>query len=109
MSHGEAFLSLFRTRFSSGLFLLDEPEAALSPKRQLSFLVLLNNLAEANRSQFIIATHSPIILSFPEATLLSFDGGKIESVSYKNTEHYEITRDFLQCPERYLSHLFRKD
>jgi predicted ATPase len=79
-SHGEAFLSLFSHRFEDGLYLLDEPEAALSPQRQLAFLRILYELTSQRVAQFIIATHSPIILSFPGATVWSLDDGRIESV-----------------------------
>lgn len=105
-SHGEAFLSLFSHRFEDGLYLLDEPEAALSPQRQLAFLSILNDLTTRGVAQFIIATHSPIILSFPGATVWSLDGGRITEVDYRDTEHYRVTRDFLESPDRYFRHLF---
>lgn len=105
-SHGEAFLSLFRHRFEDGLYLLDEPEAALSPQRQLAFLSILHDLTTRRVAQFIIATHSPIILAFPGATVWSLDGGRITEVDYRDTEHYRVTRDFLESPERYFRHLF---
>jgi predicted ATPase len=105
-SHGESFLSLFTNRFESGLYILDEPEAALSPARQLSFLAIIHDLVTSGHAQFIIATHSPIILSYPGATILSLDGDRISPVEYKETSHYKLTRRFLECPERYLRHLF---
>jgi predicted ATPase len=105
-SHGEAFLSVFRNRFEDGLYLLDEPEAALSPQRQLAFLGILHDLAAAGLAQFIIATHSPILLAFPGAVILSFDGDRIRTVEYRDTEHYKITKDFLDAPERYFKYLF---
>ncbi|HUK92238.1 MAG TPA: AAA family ATPase [Blastocatellia bacterium] len=105
-SHGESFLSLFTNRFESGLYILDEPEAALSPARQLSFLAIIHDLEASGHAQFIIATHSPIILSYPGATILSLDGDQISEIEYKQTSHYILTRDFLQCPERYLRRLF---
>jgi predicted ATPase len=105
-SHGESFLSLFANRFEQGLYLLDEPEAALSPQRQLSFLSIIHQLEKPGHAQFIIATHSPIILSYPGAVLLSFDGDGIEPIAYRETEHYRVTRDFLNAPERYFKHLF---
>ena len=105
-SHGESFLALFENRFEKGLYLLDEPEAALSPQRQLSFLKTIHNLERQNQAQFIIATHSPILLAYPEATLYSFDENDIQETSYKETEHYSLTRDFLNAPERYFKHLF---
>jgi predicted ATPase len=105
-SHGESFLSLFVNRFESGLYILDEPEAALSPARQLSFLTIIHDLEASGHAQFIIATHSPIILSYPGATILSLDGDRISEIEYKETDHYKLTREFLECPERYFKHLF---
>jgi predicted ATPase len=105
-SHGEAFLSLFSHRFEDGLYLLDEPEAALSPQRQLAFLSILHDLTSRRVAQFIIATHSPIILAFPGATVLSLDGDRITEVDYCKTEHFRVTRDFLESPERFFRYLF---
>lgn len=104
-SHGESFLSLFHNRFEDGLYILDEPEAALSPNRQLAFLALLHRLTRHGHAQFLIATHSPILLAFPGARILSLDGGAFEPVQYRETEHYRVTRSFLEAPERYLRHL----
>lgn len=108
-SHGEAFLSVFRNRFEDGLYLLDEPEAALSPQRQLAFLGILHDLAAAGVAQFIIATHSPILLAYPGAAILNFDGDRLRAVDYRDTEHYRITKDFLDAPERYFKYLFEPD
>jgi predicted ATPase len=105
-SHGEAFLSLFQNRFEDGLYLLDEPEAALSPQRQLAFLTILHELSAKKVAQFVIATHSPMLLTFPGATILSLDGGEIRSVTYQVTDHYRVTKDFLNAPERFYRHLF---
>lgn len=106
-SHGESFLSLFNNRFGGkGLYILDEPEAALSPTRQLSLLAILNRMEKEGESQFIIATHSPIILSYPSAEILYLDAGKVKSVAYRETEHYKLTKGFLENPERYFRHLF---
>jgi predicted ATPase len=105
-SHGEAFLSLFSHRFAEGLYLLDEPEAALSPQRQLAFLSILHDLTSRRVAQFVIATHSPILLAFPGATVLSMDGLRIHEVDYRETEHFRVTRDFLASPERFFRHLF---
>jgi predicted ATPase len=105
-SHGESFLSLFKQRFKQGIYILDEPEAALSPQRQLSFLRILHDLAEPGHAQFLIATHSPIILSYPGAVLLDLDGDAIRETSYRETKHYLVTRDFLNSPERFFKHLF---
>jgi predicted ATPase len=108
-SHGEAFLSVFRNRFEDGLYLLDEPEAALSPQRQLAFLGILHELTNAGVAQFIIATHSPMLLAFPGAVILTFDGERLEQVDYRDTEHYRITKDFLDAPERFFRYLFESD
>ena len=105
-SHGESFLSLFANRFEHGVYILDEPEAALSPQRQLSFLRIIHDLERPGHAQFLIATHSPIILSYPGAVLFSFDGDSIREIVYRETEHFLVTRDFLNSPERYFKHLF---
>jgi predicted ATPase len=106
-SHGESFLALFKNRFwKQGIYLLDEPEAALSPMRQLSFLALINKLEKSGKAQFIIATHSPILLSYPGAEVLSFDGESIKAIDYRETEHLKLTKAFLASPERYFKHLF---
>jgi predicted ATPase len=105
-SHGESFLSLFANRFEQGIYILDEPEAALSPQRQLSFLSIIHALEAPAHAQFLISTHSPILLSYPGAVLLSLDGDAIREVAYRDTEHYRVTRDFLNAPERYFKHLF---
>ena len=107
-SHGEAFLALFEHRFEDGLYILDEPEAALSPKRQLAFLRILHHLTAPRSAQFVIATHSPILLTFSGATVLSLDGGRIEEVDYRDTDHYRVTRDFLAAPEQFFRHLFEE-
>lgn len=104
-SHGEGFLTLFQARFvPEGLYLLDEPEAALSPTRQLTFIAALKQMVAEN-SQFIIATHSPIILAFPEAQILQFHEGRIREVQYEDLEHVKLTRDFLNHPESFLRYL----
>lgn len=104
-SHGESFMALFQARFvPGGLYLLDEPEAALSPMRQLTFISALKQMVEQN-SQFIIATHSPIILAFPDAEILSFDRGEVKRVQYDELEHVKLTKDFLNSPNSFLRHL----
>ena len=108
-SHGESFLALFAHRFDQGVFILDEPEAALSPQRQLSFLRIVHDLAATGRAQFLIATHSPMILAYPNAVLYSLDGDAIEEVAYEETRHFLITRDFLNSPARFFKHLFATD
>ena len=105
-SHGESFLSLVLHRFRGrGLYLLDEPEAALSPLRQLSLLRAMRDLVCA-QSQFIIATHSPILMAYPGAEIFTFGEDGIHSISYEETEHYQITRAFLENPARMLRELF---
>lgn len=107
-SHGEAFLSLFQNRFGGkAIYLLDEPEAALSPQRQLTFLRIIHDLEKSGEVQFIIATHSPILLGYPEAEILHFSEDGIRSIDYEETEHYQITRGFLENREGYLKHLFQ--
>ena len=108
-SHGESFLALFVNRFEQGLYILDEPEAALSPQRQLSFLRLIHQLETSGHAQFLVSTHSPILLAYPGAVLLSLDRAGITRVQYTDTEHYRLTKDFLACPERYFRHLFAPD
>jgi predicted ATPase len=108
-SHGESFLALFSNRFDRGIYLLDEPEAALSPRRQLSFLSIIHALATSGRAQFLIASHSPILLAYPGATLFSLDGGRLAEVNYQDTDHYTLTKQFLDAPERFFKHLFADD
>ena len=105
-SHGESFLALLLHRFGGkGIYLLDEPEAALSPMRQLAVLSRMKQLVD-DSSQFIIATHSPILLAYPGATILQIDDFGITEVTYRETEHYTVTRSFLENPDRMLAELF---
>jgi predicted ATPase len=108
-SHGESFLSLFSNRFEQGIYILDEPEAALSPQRQLSFLRIIHDLAAPGHAQFLISTHSPILLAYPGAVLLSLDGSSIQEIAYRETDHFLVTRDFLNSPDRYFRHLLRDE
>ena len=104
-SHGEAFLNFFQERLvPRGLYLMDEPEAALSPQRQLTLLAMILDLV-ADGAQFIIATHSPLLLAVPGARIYSFDASPISVVSWDETDHVRLTRDFLAAPERYLRNL----
>ena len=106
-SHGESFLSLFLNRFGGkGIYLLDEPEAALSPARQLAFLRIMHQLASGGEAQFVIATHSPILLGFPNARIFSFDAVPIAPVDYEDTDHYQITKSFLSRRDKMLEELF---
>jgi predicted ATPase len=108
-SHGESFMALVLHRLKgNGLYLFDEPEAALSPTRQLSLMVAMLGLVERG-SQFVIATHSPILLGYPGAEILQFGPGRITPVEYKETEHYVVTRAFLERPEKMLRELMGPD
>jgi predicted ATPase len=105
-THGESFFALFKYRFKdNGLYLMDEPEAALSPSRQLQFLALLHNYCQRG-CQFVIATHSPIIMAYPDAVIYVFDEKGIREVPYTETEHYRVTRGFLNNPQRSMAVLF---
>lgn len=105
-SHGEAFFTLFADRFNNeGIYILDEPEAALSPARQLAFLAMIHEYVQGG-AQFVIATHSPIIMAYPQARILHFGPEGIREQAYKETEHYRITRSFLESPERSFRELF---
>jgi predicted ATPase len=104
-SHGQSFLRLFQSRFvPEGLYLLDEPEAPLSPQSQLALIAMLKTMVE-ERSQFIIATHSPILLAFPGATIFTFDETPVRRVPYDELEHVSLTRAFLANPESFLRRL----
>lgn len=104
-SHGESFLRLFQSRLvPHGLYLLDEPEAPLSPQSQLAFMAMVGD-AVAEGAQFVIATHSPILLAYPGAAIYSFDELPARVVPYGALEHVRLTRDFLNAPEQYLRHL----
>ncbi|WP_080743651.1 AAA family ATPase [Bacillus clarus] len=105
-SHGESFFSLFMNRFSGeGLYILDEPEAALSPMRQLSMLIRMHELAEQG-SQFLIATHSPILMAYPESTIYSLTQDGIHESTLEDTEHYQTTKLFFENRDRLFHHLF---
>jgi len=108
-SHGEGFLSVMANRLGSGLYLFDEPESALSPDRQLSFLALLDDRVRHEGAQFIIATHSPLLLTYPEATILSFDEGPPHAVGLQDTEHFRITTMVLNHPEAFWRSLRRDE
>lgn len=96
-SHGQSIMSFFKARYAiKGLYLLDEPETALSPKTQLAPLDLLEKMSAAGHAQFLVATHSPILLSCPGATIYSFDHAPIQTVQYEDTEHYRTYREFME-------------
>ncbi|MCD6342629.1 MAG: AAA family ATPase, partial [Spirochaetaceae bacterium] len=94
-SHGESMMSYFRSRYAiKGLYLLDEPETALSPRSQLDLMKIIRENSEAGHAQFIITTHSPILLSFPGARIYSFDKSPLQTVKYEETDHFRLYRDF---------------
>lgn len=108
-SHGESFLALVQNRFfGHGLYILDEPEAALSPMRLLTLIAEIDRLVKKD-SQFIISTHSPMLLAFPHAEVLQLDSSGIKAVNYRDTEHYRTTRRFLENPEKMLKYLTGDD
>lgn len=95
-SHGESLMSLFRSRYKiKGLYLMDEPETALSPRSQLQLLEILDQMGRAGHAQFIIATHSPLLMACPGAQIYSFDQAPVKTISYEETQHYQIYRNFL--------------
>ncbi len=99
-SHGQSMMSFFRSRYRrKGIYLLDEPETALSPKTQLEMLSLLEAMGSNGHAQFFLATHSPILLACSGATIYSFDGSRIEPIRYEDTEHYRIFKEFLNRPK----------
>lgn len=102
-SHGQSLMSFFKSRYQlKGLYLLDEPETALSPRSQLEFLRILMKAGDGNHAQFIIASHSPLLMACPGATIYSFDHAYIKPVSYEETEHYQLYRSFMDDRRRYL-------
>lgn len=104
-SHGESFFALMLHRFGgNGFYVLDEPEAALSPSRQMAMLTRLHQLVQ-QRSQFVIATHSPILMAYPHADILQIGEDGLQRVEYRDTEHYRLTRAFLEQPQRMLDRL----
>jgi predicted ATPase len=109
-SHGETFLTLLELKFRrNGLFLLDEPEAALSPQRQLCFLVLMHDvLRKSKDAQFIISTHSPLLLGYPHAQILSFDEGRIHEIEYEEAAPMQIVRRFVNDRDNFLDELLKE-
>ena len=106
MSHGEGFLKFFTSRITAkGLYLIDEPEAALSPTRQLSLLSLIKEKVEKTGAHFIIATHSPIMMSVPNSEVFYFQDGQISKIDYRKTEHFQLTKMILDSPERIMEEL----
>ncbi len=108
-SHGESFLALVQNRFGgNGLYILDEPEAALSPMRQLTLLSEIERLVRKD-SQLIISTHSPILMAYPDAQILQLSDAGIQEVAYTQTEHYQVTRRFLEDPKRFMHYLLENE
>ncbi|MDB5156201.1 MAG: recombination protein [Mucilaginibacter sp.] len=107
-SHGESFLSLFNNQFESGIYILDEPEAALSPARVLAFMAVIHELEQSGRAQFLIATHSPMLICYPGATIYQFDENGVRETGYQDTEHFYLTKSFLDNPALYLRHLMNE-
>jgi len=102
-SHGQSLMSFFRARYRiKGLYLMDEPETALSPKSQLELLKLLQEMSALGHAQFIIATHSPILLACPGAVIYSFDHSPVRTLRYEDTEHYQVYKSFMENPGKYL-------
>jgi predicted ATPase len=105
-SHGQSLMSFFRSRFKiKGLYLLDEPETALSPSSQIELLKLIAKMGQAGHAQFIVATHSPILLACPEAAIYRFDTSSLQQIDYKDTEHFRVYRSFMQNPDHYLKEI----
>lgn len=109
-SHGETFLTVMEHKMQrNGLFLLDEPEAALSPQRQLSFLILIHGIVKRHKdAQFIISTHSPLLLGYPGAQIVSFDDGRLREIRYEDTAPYQIVKGFLNNREGFLGELLEE-
>ena len=100
-SHGESFLALMQNRFQSGLFFLDEPESALSPKNQIFLMALLNDMVQCGGTQIFIATHSPILLTMPNSEIISFDYPDLPQIALEDTSHYNLTRRILADPKKF--------
>ena len=102
-SHGQSLMSFFRARYRiKGLYLMDEPETALSPKSQVELLKLLQEMSALGHAQFIVATHSPILLACPGAIIYSFDHSPVRTLRYEDTEHYQVYKSFMENPGKYL-------
>ena len=100
-SHGESFLALMQNRFQNGLFFLDEPESALSPKNQIALMALLNDMVRRGNTQIFIATHSPILLTMPNSEIISFDNSDLKPIALEDTSHFNLTRRILANPEKF--------
>ena len=107
-SHGESFLAYFQSFNQNGLYLMDEPEAALSPQRQLTLFIQIVKMAQAG-SQFLIASHSPILLGIPDADILSFDGGELHRCAYEDTESFQVTEMFINNRDYLIGRLLSEE
>lgn len=106
-SHGESFIATMTKKLrGAGIYLFDEPEAALSPSRQMSALAVFHKLVSVMQSQLIVATHSPILMAYPDALIYNFSEDGIHPIEYKDTEHYTVTKEFLNKPEKMMQYLF---
>jgi predicted ATPase len=102
-SHGQSLMAFFTSRFKiKGIYFLDEPETALSPKSQLALLKLLAEMSRSGHAQFIIATHSPILLACPGSQILNFDDTPVQAIDYERTDHYRLYKDFMADPKKYV-------
>ena len=102
-SHGQSLMSFFKARYKiKGLYLMDEPETALSPKSQIELLQFLKGMSRMGHAQFIIATHSPILLACPESIIYSFDHSPVKTIHYEDTEHYQVYKNFMENPDPFL-------
>lgn len=102
-SHGQSMMSFFKARYKiKGLYLLDEPETALSPRSQVELLRLLQEMSIRGHAQFIIATHSPILLACPGSAIYSFDHTPVKTIRYEETEHYQVYKNFMEDPKKYI-------
>lgn len=104
-SHGESFISFFANRVGEGLYILDEPESALSPEKQFALLVILNNLSKKGNCQFLIATHSPILITLPNSTIYEIEDGQLNKKDYKETRQFILYKRFIDNPNKFLSDL----
>lgn len=104
-SHGESFLSFFKNRVNEGIYIFDEPEAALSPQKQFALISILNDLAQNGKCQFIIATHSPLLITLPNSTIYEINNGELIEKSFNETNQFILYKNFINCPERYLHYL----
>lgn len=107
-SHGESFLALFQNKFQDGIFILDEPEAALSAERQLSLIAIISDLCRSGKCQFIIATHSPLLITLPNSQIYEINGDKLEQKKYDETKQFSLYKNYLNAPEKYLKYLIEE-